>query len=204
MNIAGEKELIIPTYDTVNQKACTAILNMETFEWNSLTNDGRGPEVTEEVDAHVISDEKLDYIFYLGGTIGYEFVKSRTPFKSVYRFDYSGWVKLESSFSALNGEIPVPLKFYWTNNWAKLDANQLSSRSKLELSHSICTNEIWLKIFNQISLVELSHKALFVSVWTISIMRCTVNFDPKLALKVEPFRVISPCKKECELMPNCK
>lgn len=130
LNGKGPRELVIPTFDTFAQKPCTAILNMDSNQWSRLPNDGRGQEVNEEVDAHIISDEKFEHVFILGGTIGYGLMRRRKPFRSIYRLNKNqGWIKLESQLSAIHGVIPVPLYFYQTNNWANLDANKLTPRS---------------------------------------------------------------------------
>ena len=50
----GQREIIIPSYEMIKQRPCTAILNMETLKWKCLNNDGRGEDVTERVEANVI------------------------------------------------------------------------------------------------------------------------------------------------------
>ena len=129
INYRLQKELVIPTYNTKAQIPCTAILNMESLQWSRLLNDRRGAEVNEHVDAHLISDETLKHVFFLGGTIDYGWQAMRRPFKNIYRLDdHTGWIKLEAKLSAIFGIIPIPLDFYWTNNWAMLDTNELTPK----------------------------------------------------------------------------
>ena len=132
MPISAKKELVIPTFDVKARDPCTAILNMETFQWSKLAVDGRGSDVTDEVDAHVITDETMRHVYLLGGTIGYAFFPNRRPFHGVYRLmeGYQGWIQLDTKLTAMNGIIPIPLKFYRNNNWANLDAKLLAPRRK--------------------------------------------------------------------------
>ena len=46
------RELVVPTYDYYNRKACTAILNLETLTWRSIPNDNRKQVYTATAHAY--------------------------------------------------------------------------------------------------------------------------------------------------------
>ena len=51
----GQRELVVPVFETKANISCTAILNLETLKWTKLPIDGRGPEFSGEIDTHLIT-----------------------------------------------------------------------------------------------------------------------------------------------------
>ena len=137
------KELVVPVYDMSINSTCTAILDMQTFEWRKLTKDGRGSEFLSRYKPEIVTDDKLENIYLLGGTSTYERPKLRKPFTRIYRLPPGdgGWKLLEGYFEAPIGLISIPINVYHTKRWEKLDMSQLGEKS--ELSNCSGPHLIW-------------------------------------------------------------
>ena len=115
----------------LKHEVCTAILNVETLKWTRLSNDGRGEDVTEHIQANVYSDNEKEDLYFMTGTVGYGRQDRRIPYKGMYRLKpgYSGWIKLDNGIQSQMGIIPVPVSLYKNNDWPKLDLNDLEPPS---------------------------------------------------------------------------
>ena len=77
-------EVVIPTFDSLRQKRCTAILNLQTLKWQKLTNDETRIALYGGV---TISVPNKSRILYLGG-----FDENGKKLQTIYElFHYDDW-----------------------------------------------------------------------------------------------------------------
>ncbi len=60
-----ETKLVVPTYDNIKRKSCTAILDLEYYKWAEVWNDNRQPTIGGQL-AKYAYHTKLNYMFYIG------------------------------------------------------------------------------------------------------------------------------------------
>ena len=92
--VSGHKELIVPTFEIETRTTCTAILDMQTFQWRKLRLDTR-QNVDESLESFLISDEAQTTVYFMGGE--YKFGPALAKeYKHIYRLDGDNeWVKLK-------------------------------------------------------------------------------------------------------------
>ena len=104
--MTGKPEIIIPTFDTEQNKLCTDIFDVETMTWKAIEDDDRNVK-----GGYVLSNDNKERVFYLGG-IDSDGKRS----KSVYELKNYKWVRHYSNLPTEMGGnhdnvIPVGLDF---------------------------------------------------------------------------------------------
>ncbi len=79
MKTSSGCQVIIPTYDSVNKKRCTAMLNVETLKWKQVQNDDNRLAL---YGGHAISVANNTRVLYLGGID-----ENLNELNTIYEFD---------------------------------------------------------------------------------------------------------------------
>ena len=137
-NIPYYRELVVPLFQAKVNESCTAILDLVTLHWTELPQ--KGPFIDKLRIFYLISDDKRENIFLLGGGqlpysgASYLNIEDMRPSFDIQILDKtSGWRKLPGS----NVTLPIskqpafiPLDFYRNNNLPRLDFNNMKPNSK--------------------------------------------------------------------------
>ena len=137
----------MPLFQYPKNESCTAILDLDTLKWSKLGQ--KGPLNIDEMSFFfLISDEKKEHIFLLGGgQSDISFAGKQLLYHKIMKFEPNYRVQLldghEWKFLAgpnisqriFNPITTVPLDFYHNNNFPQVDAKNLRANRKLTNKH---------------------------------------------------------------------